>query len=337
MAAVNEFVSEYYGKKVTRTEDLEFDACCVADYDLSLLGPITAEVKEKRYGCGSPIPQLLEGLTVLDLGSGAGIDCFIAAQLVGPQGRVIGVDMTAEQLEIARRNVAPIMENIGFDEPNVEFLEGRIEEIPVESGTVDVVISNCVINLSDNKERVFSEIRRVLKPGGEFYISDIVADRRIPARLQEDTTLWSECLSGAAYNGDLTRIMRRAGFEDVRAVSRRPLSTVIEGIRFEAVNLRGFKMELEDACEDYGQVAIYRGTIDGYEDAFTLDLGHVFVSGQAVRVCKNTADMLSQSRYASHFTVSPELHHVGLFPDCGADPGDGEESSASASLQGSCC
>jgi len=337
MAVVNEFVSEYYGKTVTKTEDLEFDACCVADYDLSLLGPITAEVKEKRYGCGSPIPQLLNGLTVLDLGSGAGIDCFIAAQLVGPQGRVIGVDMTAEQLEVARRNIAPIMENIGYSQPNVEFLEGRIEEIPVESGSVDVVISNCVINLSDNKERVFAEIHRVLKPGGEFYISDIVADRRIPARLQQDTTLWSECLSGAAYSGDLTRIMRRAGFEDVRAVSRRPLSTVIEGIRFEAVNLRGFKVALEDACEDYGQVAIYRGTIEGYKEAFTLDLGHVFVSGEAMRVCKNTADMLVQSRYAPHFTVSLELYHIGLFADCGVDPEPGDATSASASLGGACC
>ncbi|MEL6177356.1 MAG: methyltransferase domain-containing protein [Myxococcota bacterium] len=335
MTEVNAFVSEYYGKTITKTEDLEFDACCVADYDPSLLVPITNEVKEKRYGCGSPIPQLLQGMTVLDLGSGAGIDCFIAAQLVGPQGRVLGVDMTAEQLAIARRNIAPIMDNIGYAAANVEFREGRIEEIPVESGSVDVVISNCVINLSDNKERVFSEIHRVLKPGGEFYISDIIADRRIPKRLQSDTTLWSECLSGAAYGGDLTRIMRRAGFEDVRSVSRRPLSTIIEGIRFEAVNLRGFKIALEDACEDYGQVAIYRGTIDGYANAFTLDLGHVFVAGEAMRVCKNTADMLNQSRYAPHFMVSPEMGHIGLFRDCGVDTTD--DGDVPSAPMGACC
>ena len=162
----SEFVSKFYGQEVQKTEDLIFDACCVADYDLSLLTPITNEVKERRYGCGSPLPELLNGLTVLDLGSGAGIDVFIAAQLVGPQGRVIGVDMTDEQLDIARRNVDPIMKNIGYEKSNVEFLKGRIEEIPVESGTVDVVISNCVINLSENKEAVFKEIWRVLKPGG---------------------------------------------------------------------------------------------------------------------------------------------------------------------------
>ena len=333
MSEVVDFVSEYYGKTVSKTEDLAFDACCVAEYDLGLLTAITAEVKEKRYGCGSPIPQLIGGCTVLDLGSGAGIDCFIAAQLVGESGHVIGVDMTPEQLEVARRNIPPIMDNIGYAKPNVEFLEGRIEEIPVESGSVDVVISNCVINLSNNKERVFAEIHRVLKPGGEFYISDIVADRRVPAHIASDEVLWSECLSGAAYGGDLFRIMRRAGFEDVRSVSRRPLDTVIEGVRFEAVNLRGFKIDLEDACEDYGQVAVYRGTIPTKEMEFVLDLSHTFVSGEAMRVCKNTADMLTQSRYSSHFVVSAPIFHMGLF-DCSPGP---KATDTESELMAGCC
>jgi len=318
-----QMVSEFYGKTVEKTADLQFDACCVAEYDLELLRPITAEVKERRYGCGSPLPDVAEGLTVLDLGCGAGIDVFLAAQLVGPKGRVIGVDMTPEQLDIARRNVEPIMKNLGFARSNVELHEARIEEIPVESGSVDVVISNCVINLSEHKQRVFEEIHRVLKPGGEFLIADITADRRIPARLAKDARLYSECLTGAAYGGDLRRIMQRAGFEDVRSVKRRRLGDVIEGIRFDSVLLRGFKIGLEDACEDYGQVAVYRGTIPRHADQWVLDLGHVFSAGSAVRVCKNTADMLVQSRYGAHFDVSPEMYHMGLF-DCAPAPRAGE-------------
>jgi arsenite methyltransferase len=333
--STQEFVSEFYGKTVQKTEDLIFDACCVAEYDLALLGPITNEVKEKRYGCGSPIPAALEGCTVLDLGSGAGIDCFIAAQMVGPKGRVIGVDMTDEQLDIARRNIDPIMKNIGYETPNVEFLKGRIEEIPVESGTVDAVISNCVINLSTNKVQIFREILRILKPGGEFYISDIISDRRIPAHLQSNELLWSECLSGAAYFGDLVRIMREAGFNDVRVVSERPLNDTVEGVHFSAVNLRGFKVALEDQCEDYGQVAVYKGTIDGKAEGFTLDSGHYFRSGTAVRVCKNTADMLVGSRYAKHFAVSPEMFHMGIF-DCSPDAAETTDAEGNA-LISNCC
>ncbi len=331
-----EFVSDFYGKEVQKTEDLIFDACCVADYDLALLQPITDEVKARRYGCGSPIPPLLRGRTVLDLGCGAGIDCFIAAQLVGPEGRVIGVDMTAEQLEVARRNVAPIMANLGYASSNVTFLEGRIEEIPVESGSVDVVISNCVINLSTAKERVFAEIARVLKPGGEFYIADIVADRRVPAHLKEDKRLYSECLSGAAYAEDLRRIMVRAGFEDVRTVSSRLLRDEIEGIRFRSVVLRGFKLELEDRCEDYGQVAVYKGTIPEHTARFTLDQGHVFRAGNPVRICRNTAEMLTGSRFGAHFVVSPALMHLGLF-DCSPQPGSAAEDDAPACGPSGCC
>jgi SAM-dependent methyltransferase len=244
--------------------------------------------------------------------------------------------MTPAQLEIAQRNLAPIMENLGFQEPNVEFIEGRIEEIPLPTGSVDVVISNCVINLSEDKERVFAEIRRVLKPGGEFYIADIVADRRIPAHLKKDNLLYSECLSGAAYHGDLTRIMRKAGFEDVRVVRERKLKDVVEGIFFSSVVLRGFKIDLEDQCEDYGQVAVYRGTIADHKESFTLDNGHVFTAGQAVRVCKNTADMISQSRYASHFVVSAEIFHMGLF-DCSGGEGSPEEIAERPVASGSCC
>lgn len=329
---IQEAVSRYYGQEIQRTQDLKYDACCVADYDPELLKNLTQEVLEKRYGCGSPLPDALAGQTVLDLGCGAGADCYIAAQLVGPTGEVIGLDMTPAQLEVARRNVAPHMANFGYASPNVRFVDGLIEEIPLPDHSVDVVISNCVINLSADKQRVFDEIWRVLKPGGELYIADIVADRRVPARLMQDQELWSECLVGAAYYKDLSRMMAAAGFNDVRTVSARRLADVVEGIGFESRLIRAFKLELESECEDYGQVAIYKGTIAEHASYWTLDLSHVFRAGQAVRVCKNTADMLKGSRFAGHFVVSEPLQHLGPF-DCGAP----DEHLAELPLAARCC
>lgn len=334
MQDIKESVSRFYGQDVQKTQDLEYSACCTTDYDSSLISNLTDEVLDKRYGCGSPIPESLEGATVLDLGCGAGADCFIASQLVGQSGRVIGIDMTDEQLEVAERNIAPHMEAFGFSEPNIEFRKGFIEEIPAEDSSVDVVISNCVINLSDDKEKVFDEIWRVLEPGGEFYIADIVADRRVPAHLQDDELLWSECLTGAAYIEDLRRMMGASGFLDVRAVKSRRLAEVIEGIRFYSRTLRGFKIPtLEDRCEDFGQVAIYRGTIEGHQKTFTFDQTHVFEAGVATRVCKNSADMLSQSRFARHFDVSAPVRHLGLF-DCAPIVVEREVEEPAA---GSCC
>lgn len=308
-------VSEFYGQTVRQTDDLDFDACCVADYDPELTAKLTDEVLERRYGCGSPIPELLAGRIVVDLGSGAGADCFIASQLVGADGSVIGVDMTDEQLEVARRNIDPHMDRFGYDEPNVEFRKGIIEDVPVDDGVADVVISNCVINLSDKKEQVFDEIARILKPGGEFYISDIVADRRIPGKLKENDKLWNECLSGAAYVEDLRRMMQRAGFADVRTVESRGPTDVVRGIRFYSRTLRGFQLDLEDRCEDYGQVAVYRGTIPGHPTGWKFDEHHYFGAGDPVRVCRNTATMLSESRFGPHFHVSEPLAHLGPF-DC---------------------
>lgn len=330
-------VQDYYGKKVTSTGDLEYDACCVAYYDERLLAPLTGEVKSRRYGCGSPTPDAAFGLTVLDLGCGAGVDVFIASQLVGPAGKVIGVDMTGEQLEIARRNVEPVMKNIGYDKPNVEFMEGEIESLGLPDESVDIVISNCVINLSEDKEAVFREIWRVLRPGGEFLIADIVADRRIPEPLRNNPKLYSECLTGADYEGDFFRRMRKAGFNDVRQTSRRDTKDVIETIHFTSVTYRGFKIPMEEHCEDYGQVAVYKGSIPGRPDAYALDLNHFFPAGAAVRVCKNTADILRRSRLSDFFHVSGEIAHLGRF-DCSPAPARVTEAESNgASSAGSCC
>lgn len=329
-------VQEYYGTTVKQTEDLIYDACCTTDYDPKLLKALTSEVRSKQYGCGSPTPDAVFGHTLLDLGCGAGADVFIASQLVGEAGHVIGVDMTDEQLEVAERNIAPIMKNLGYTKPNVEFIKGEIENLDIPDESVDCVISNCVINLSTDKTAVFREIHRVLKPGGEFLISDIVADRRIPKALRSDAKLYSECLTGADYEGDFIRRMRAAGFNDVRQTSRRKTGDVIEMIHFYSVTYKGFKVVLEEKCEDYGQVAVYKGNLPGKPEAYALDLNHIFPAGLAVRICKNTTDIIKQSRLAPFFHLSAEIAHLGLF-DCtgGGAPSldeDGEEVPS-----GSCC
>ena len=163
-------------------------------------------------GCGNPgaIAALQPGEVVLDLGSGGGLDCFLAARRVGPTGRVIGVDMTPDMLSRARETAA----NNGFD--NVEFRLGEIEHLPVADGTADVIISNCVINLSPDKPAVFREAYRALKPGGRLAISDSVATAPLPEEARQDMELWSACISGATYIADLEAILREAGFEQVR-------------------------------------------------------------------------------------------------------------------------
>ncbi len=318
MSDVQTTVRDYYGDELEQTDDLEYSACCTTDYDPRLTANLTDEVLDQRYGCGSPIPSLLEGRTVVDLGCGAGADCFIASQLVGPEGRVVGVDMSDEQLEVARDNVEPHMEAFGYDEPNVEFVHGEIEDVPLDSGIADVVISNCVINLSPDKRAVYDEIWLLLKTGGEFYISDIVADRRVPEHLQADQKLWSECLTGALYEEDLRRVEQAARFADARTVRAQPTGDTIEGVRFESQVRRGFKLDLEDRCEDYGQVALYLGTIEG-ESTLQLDSGHRFEAGEPERICRNTAQMLTETRFAEHFRVSEPLRHLGAFEDCTTD------------------
>jgi arsenite methyltransferase len=313
MSSVRESVSEFYGSTVVKTEDLYFSACYTSDYDPAQYQHVTEEVLERRYGCESPIPDVLEGKTLVDLGSGAGPDCFIAAKFVGPQGQVIGVDMTDELLTIARRNIEPIMKNLGYDTPNTRFEKGHIEKLPLEDNSVDVVISNCVINLSPKKQEIFDEIWRVLKPGGEFFISDIVSDRRIDSAFNSDPRLHSECYTGAAYIEDLHQLVKKAGFQSPRISKRRTLTEVIDGVNFESIILRGFKLELETSSEDYGQVAVYRGTIEGHQERYTLDLDNEFPAGAAIRVSKNTADILQGSRFSSHFMISNELVHLGAF------------------------
>lgn len=343
-------VKEYYARMLQSASDLKTDACCALEsqpaYIREILEQIPDAVLERFYGCGSPIPPAIEGCTVLDLGCGTGRDSFICARLAGPGGRVIGVDMTAEQIEVAVRHEEEVARRFGYREPNTTFLEGYIEDLAslgIADESVDVIISNCVINLAPDKDRVFSEIFRVLKPGGELLFADVFADRRLPAEWMEDPVLVGECLAGAMYIEDFRRLLLRFGVSDYRIVTRRPIRLNNTGIeqkvgtaKFSSVTVRIFKLaSLEDRCEDYGQTARYRGTIPEYPHSFVLDDHHEFVTGKPALVCGNTAAMLEETRLAPHFEVMGDRsRHYGLFP-CG--PAEASGSAKQEFQPGGCC
>ena len=327
---VRTFLREFYGKRVKNTTDLIATACYTDETRArfyEILKQIPEEVTRRQYGCGSPIPRDdLSGLTVVDLGSGAGTDAFVLSKLVGPKGHVFGIDMTEEQLEVARRNTPPVMGKFGHAESNVAFLKDYIEVVDeVEDQLADLVISNCVINLSPRKDLVFKTIHRILKEGGEFYISDIACDRRPPKELQFDERLYSECLTGAEYIHDLMDIMEEVGFRDVRIVEKAMLEDSVgkEAAKFCSITLRGFKLtspSLDRRCEDYGQIATYKGNCANQPVEFKLDEAHVFETGRPAPVCRNTALMLSKTRLGRYFEVTAEVKHFGIF-DCKPEKG----------------
>lgn len=339
-------VRQYYGEVLQSSDDLKTSACCTTESVPLFLRPLIADVHEevraRYYGCGSPLPPALEGAVALDLGCGSGRDCYVLSKLVGERGRVIGVDMTTEQLEVARRHRDWHARRYGYAQSNVEFHEGVIEDLAslgIADASVDVVVSNCVVNLSSEKPRLLREIFRVLKPGGELYFSDVYADRRIPDALRTDPVLLGECLGGALYVEDFRRLLAEVGCADARVVRSAPIELTdpaiearIGFVRFASRTLRAFKLPLEDRCEDFGQVATYLGGIPESPHAFDLDDHHHFVAGKPMLVCGNTADMLSATRYARHFRVQGEKSvHFGLF-DCGPSP-----TFATAPAAGACC
>lgn len=360
----HEVVQEYYAN-LQSNKDLKTQACCTSENQRlpkkirSLLGQISDEVASKYYGCGSTIPPCLEGATTLDLGSGSGRDCFLMSALVGSSGRVFGVDMTPEQLEVANRNIDYHRKQFGYLNSNVSFHLGYLESLDqisaLEPNSFDVITSNCVINLVKDKELVLKQIYRLLKPGGEFYFSDVYADRRVPMDLQRDPLLWGECISGALYIKDFISIAKKVGFADPRLVSSAKMSlgnakieALVAPIQFYSSTYRLFKIDELDisGCEDYGQAVKYRGTIDEMPRGFALDNGHVFLTGKVTPVCRNTTLMLSKSRFARHFEFfGDERVHFGPFASCStgvsmseiANQEGGLPTSASSSSEGGAC
>jgi ubiquinone/menaquinone biosynthesis C-methylase UbiE len=325
-ARLRAFLREFYGRRIQHTLDLAQGACCTADTQrrfAHVLEMIPDEVAQRQYGCGCPIPEDdLTGLTGLDLGSGAGADAFVLAHRVGPTGFVHGIDMTPEQLEIARRNAPIVTERFGFPRSNLAFHEGFIETADaIADGSIDLVISDCVLNLSPARSEVYRTIWRVLKEGGELYVSDIAADRRIPSAIAGDPELVAECLGGAQYEHDWFDTLNDAGFLDPRVVSRREVRRDVKGepIVFSALVVRAqkFSTPLDRRCEDYGQIAVYKGNVASSPARLAYDDHHVFEAGRPTPVCRNTARMLSETRLRRFFDVTGPIKHFGLFPGCG--------------------
>ncbi len=317
--------------------------CCPVDYDRQLLEIIPEEVIERDYGCGDPSKHVREGETVLDLGSGTGKICFIAAQVVGPTGKVIGIDMTDDMLEVARRNQPLVAERMGYD--NVEFRKGRIQDlaldlekldrelkdnpitdanaflkadeladelrvkaplVPTES--VDVVVSNCVLNLVDDraKTQLFAEIFRVLKRGGRAVISDIVSDEEVPEDMRRDPTLWSGCISGAFREDAFLRAFEDAGFYGVEILNldRQPWQTV-QGIEFRSMTIQAFKGKQGD-CFERNQAVIYKGPFKKVLD----DDNNALERGRRHAVCDKTYNLYRKPPYSAFFEFIDPLEPV---------------------------
>lgn len=328
-----EYIREYYKNILSKHSGLKTNSCRCTEQippsHQSILDNIDAEITETFYGCGSPIPPAVGGCTVLDLGCGSGRDVYLTSCLVGPKGLVIGVDMTDEPLALARAHQRSQAERFGFSKSNVDFRKGYIEDLAalgIADDSVDVVISNCVINLSPARQRVFAEIFRVLKPGGELFFSDVFASRRLPASVQEDRLLVAECLGGAIYIEDFRRMLHGLGCPDYRVMTKTridignpELEAKLGATTFWSMTIRAFKIaSLEDLCEDYGQVASYLGSIPDHPHRFSVDDHHMFVTGKPMLVCGNTASMIGETRFAPHFKLSGDRSvHFGAF-DCAA-------------------
>ncbi|MEX0284051.1 MAG: methyltransferase domain-containing protein [Paracoccaceae bacterium] len=348
----HEAVQDYYGKVLQSSADLQTNACCTPDampgWLKSVLSQLHDEVLTRYYGCGLIAPEVLKGARILDLGCGAGRDVFALSAMVGDTGEVVGVDMTDEQLAVAREHQEFHRDAFGHSRVNTAFHKGFIEkldELDLEPGSFDIVVSNCVINLAQDKEAVLRGVYDLLKPGGEMYFADVYADRRIPDALAQDEVLYGECLSGALYWNDFLTYANRAGFDDPRTVSSRPLTienpaleAKVSPIKFSSRTVRLFKLEgLDRVCEDYGQAVIYKGTIENAEKAFQLDDHHVIEKGRVFPVCGNTWRMLADTRLAPHFDFIGDFStHFGAF-DCSGDVTVAVASVEEDAAPSSCC
>jgi arsenite methyltransferase len=323
----------YYGDVLKKSSDLKTNACCtmesIPNHVKDKLKNIHDDVLSTYYGCGLVMPDCLENTKILDLGCGSGRDVYLLSQFVGENGKVIGVDMTDNQLEIAQNKLEYHMEKFGYSNSNVEFKKGNIEELDTLGieNDLDIVVSNCVVNLCKDKEKVLKNVFNLLKTGGEFYFSDVYSSQRIPSELAQDPVLWGECLSGALYWNDFLNIAKKCGFTDPRlvksnliTVKNKELEEKVGDIKFYSATYRLFKLPgiLESDCEDYGQAVIYKGTIPEHRASWNLDNHHKIITGKIFTVCGNTWNMLNCTRFKDHFEFIGDFNtHYGIFAGCG--------------------
>jgi arsenite methyltransferase len=319
--------------------------CCPVDYQTHLLEILPDEIIEKDYGCGDPSRYVREGDVVLDLGSGSGKICYMAAQLIGDNGKIIGVDMNDDMLSLARQYQAEMAEKIGSD--RVQFLKGKIQDLALDvdameawlksnpvsnanklaeldawklkqgkekpliaDNSVDLVISNCVLNLVSDveKQQLVNEIFRVVKPGGRIAISDIISDEFIPEHLKTDKDLWSGCISGAFQEQEMLQMFQQAGFIAVAYDKWADEAwQLVDGIEFRSATLTAIKRE-QTECIDKGHAVIYRGPYSFAVD----DEGHEFPRGERMAVCERTFNVLSNEPYKDDF--------IGIIPAIELEP-----------------
>lgn len=293
--SARESVRQFYGSAADNPKE---NLCCPTSYPVEDTSHIPQEVIDRFYGCGSPVSlaELKQGETVVDLGSGAGIDCFIASRKVGYTGSVIGVDMTDEMLTVANAAIPQVSSSLGFS--NVEFRKGYLESIPVEDKSADLITSNCVINLSADKRKVFSEMIRILRDHGRIVVSDIVSSQPLPDTMREDRQLLGECIAGALTEEKFLFYLEQVGFYGLEILSKTHWKT-IENIDFSSITVRGYRFEKQAGCVYTGQRAFYHGPFKVIID----EEGHVFPRNQAIEVCTDTASKLSQSPYEGMFTI----------------------------------
>ncbi len=296
---ITQKVSNRYAKAASTGEQM----CCPTSYDMGHLKTfIPEEVLKISYGCGTPagLKTVRAGETVLDIGSGGGIDCFEASRLVGPTGRVIGIDMTDTMLEIARKHATMVAANLGYATSNVEFRKGLADAMPVDDRTIDLIISNCVINLAPDKRKVFREMYRVAKPGGRFTISDIVSDQTVPQYLVHDTQKWGDCLSGALTLTDYMNGMTEAGFRAIHLVKFSPWRG-IDGIQFFSVTLTGYKLPPIPTAS-IARYATLRGPFTQLVD----EQGMTYQRGTPQSITPEKAQLLNTPPFADYFLLTTE-------------------------------
>lgn len=316
-------VSDFYGDAAETPQPA---LCCPESYPLQDSAHIPQEVLDISYGCGSPVglAGIQEKEVMVDLGSGGGIDCFIAAKRVGSEGRVVGIDMTDRMLKQAKQAKEKVVKSLGYD--NVDFKKGYLEEIPLPDQFADLITSNCVINLSPDKKQVFIEVWRVLKDFGRIVVSDTISEHPVPDGMRSNPRLWGECVSGALTEQEYIAKMEAAGFYGI-SILKRTLWKEVEGHRFLSVVFRGYKFEKKDTCLHTGQTATYLGPMQAVID----EEGHLFPRNQAVEVCNDTASKLQCAPYRNSFVISGGASAV---PEVYSN---GESVSADNSNEESCC